>query len=70
MVCKFLSAQTGVCISDAIPCMDYGRSKGAKAGHRQLGQLLPQLRCLLDAVNSLRNNCEGKRCQVTALHAE
>src|SRR5213082_2692118 len=54
MACKFLDSTGSGFISDAIKCMDYARSKGAKVINASWGSTSFNSQALHDAIDSLR----------------
>jgi len=54
MACQFLDAQLEGVLSDAIECLDYARSKGAKIINASWGMSSYNTQALYDAINSLR----------------
>src|SRR5205807_6013055 len=54
MACKFLDSSGNGFISDAIRCMDYARSKGAKVINASWGTTTFTSQALHDAIDSLR----------------
>src|SRR5256884_8194537 len=55
MACEFIDSQGNGSISDAITCIDYARSKGAKIINASWGGYSFTSAALQDAVNSLRD---------------
>jgi subtilisin family serine protease len=55
MACKFLNAVGDGSISDAVECMNYARSKGAKVVNASWGWYGENSASLRDAINSLRS---------------
>ena len=55
MACEFIDSQGNGSISDAVACMDYARSKGARIINASWGSYTFTSAALQDAVNSMRD---------------